>query len=66
MMNAARSGCGEGSAIVKEIKTVLKAAGYTGIRLGVDSGNPQSGAFWRKNGFSVVGIKDYIVMYCRI
>lgn len=66
MMNAARSGCGEGSAIVKEIKAALKAAGYTGIRLGVDNGNPQSGAFWRKNGFSVVEIKDYIVMYCRI
>ena len=29
--------------------------GYREVRLAVDEGNPQSSAFWRKNGFSETG-----------
>lgn len=32
------------------------------MQLGVDKGNPQSFAFWRKNGFEVLREDGYIVM----
>ena len=40
----------------------LKAVGYREIQLGVDKGNPQSLAFWTKNGFEVLREDGYIVM----
>ena len=33
----------------------LAAAGYHRLRLAVDEGNPQSLAFWTKNGFTLTG-----------
>ena len=33
----------------------LSAAGYHRLRLAVDEGNPQSLAFWTKNGFALTG-----------
>ena len=33
----------------------LSAAGYHRLRLAVDEGNPQSLAFWTKNGFTLTG-----------
>lgn len=53
---------GIGSGIISETAASLKAAGYLQLRLGVDPGNPQSFAFWQKNGFSVVSEGAYIVM----
>ena len=32
------------------------------VRLGVDKGNPQSHAFWKKNGFSQIAETQYHVM----
>ena len=62
MMNAQYQGRGIGSQIVDEVTAHLKACGFNEIRLGVDKGNPQSRAFWTKNGFSPVDEKDYILM----
>ena len=44
------------------IRRCLKQLGYQKIRLGVDKGNPQSFAFWSKNGFQVTGETEYIHM----
>lgn len=53
MVSAAHQGTGlGGSALVGEVSAYLRAQGYTKLRLGVDKGNPQSHAFWTKNGFT--------------
>lgn len=62
MMNAKYQNQGIGSRIIKECAAHLRKSGYTKIRLGVDKGNPQSNAFWKKNGFTVVNEGEYIVM----
>ena len=62
MVSAARQGTGLGSALVGEASAYLRAQGYTALRLGVDKGNPQSLAFWTKNGFTQVGEGHYIIM----
>ena len=62
MMNAQKQGRGIGSQIVDEVTAHLKACGFSEMRLGVDKGNPQSRAFWTKNGFSPIEEKAYIVM----
>ena len=62
MMNAQKQGRGIGSQIVDEVTAHLKACGFNEVRLGVDKGNPQSRAFWTKNGFSPIEEKAYIVM----
>ena len=46
-----RQGCGLGSRILRDCMARLAAAGYHRLRLAVDEGNPQSLAFWTKNGF---------------
>lgn len=53
---------GTGSAIIAECAAALRAQGFARIRLGVDKGNPQSNAFWRKNGFAVVDESLYFIM----
>ena len=55
MMDIARQGKGEGSAIVNECAAALAARGYKKIRLAIDLGNPQSEAFWTKNRFVKTG-----------
>ena len=62
MVSAAHQGTGLGSALVDEASAYLGAQGYTKLRLGVDKGNPQSLAFWTKNGFTQVGEGHYIIM----
>ena len=47
-----RQGCGLGSRILRDCMARLSAAGYHRLRLAVDEGNPQSLAFWTKNGFT--------------
>ena len=42
---------GVGSTIVANIRTCCKRLGFTRLRLAIDEGNPQSEAFWTKNGF---------------
>ena len=55
MMDAAFQGRGTGSKIIGECAAYLTSLGYQKIRLGIDKGNPQSDAFWRKNGFIKTG-----------
>lgn len=51
-----------GSKIIRETCACLKSLGFKKVRLGVDRGNPQSFAFWKKNGFSVLDEGEYIRM----
>ncbi len=57
MMEKGEQGRGIGSAIVSECARYFKSVGGHYIRLGFAKGNPQSEAFWRKNGFEPVGIE---------
>lgn len=58
MMNKAFQGKGLGTEVIEECFKNLKAEGYQHIRLGFVKGNPQSEAFWRKNGFERTGVED--------
>jgi len=58
MMNQALQGKGIGSEIIRECGVCLAREGYRYIRLGFAKGNPQSEAFWRKNGFERTGVED--------
>ena len=51
-----------GSKIISESAKYLKILGFHKIRLGVDKENPQSNAFWKKNGFIAVGESEHIIM----
>ncbi len=57
MMEKSEQGRGIGSCIVSECARGFKNAGVRCVRLGFAKGNPQSEAFWRKNGFEPVGIE---------
>lgn len=58
MVDAALQGRGNGSFIIMETAEYLRSIGKTAIRLGIDADNPQSSAFWRKNGFITVSEVD--------
>ena len=62
MVEVVQQHAGIGSRLVTEAADYLYTLGYRKLRLGVDRGNPQSFAFWRKNGFSQVDEGRYIVM----
>lgn len=62
MMDIEYQNKGLGSKIISECAKCLKALGFHKIRLGVDKGNPQSNAFWKKNGFVVTDEGEYIIM----
>ena len=62
MVSAEKQGKGVGSGIIRDMAASLKAVGYREMQLGVDKGNPQSFAFWTKNGFEVLHEDGYIVM----
>lgn len=55
MMDAHYQGQGIGSNIIQSCALHLTSLGYQKIRLGIDKGNPQSYAFWAKNGFIQTG-----------
>jgi len=61
MVSAEKQGKGVGSGIIRDMAASLKAVGYREMQLGVDKGNPQSLAFWTKNGFEVLREDGYIV-----
>lgn len=48
-------GRGVGSGILRDVEAALRAAGFRESRLAVDKGNPQSWAFWTKNGYARYG-----------
>lgn len=58
MMNQDFQGKGIGTKIFRECCARLKEEGYQYIRLGFAKGNPQSEAFWTKNGFKRTGVED--------
>lgn len=55
MMEPSLQGCGTGSAIIQECLAHLASMGFRRVRLAIDRGNPQSRAFWTKNGFALTG-----------
>lgn len=48
-------GHGAGSALLADVLTLLRAQGFCFARLGYVKTNPQSAAFWLKNGFQPTG-----------
>lgn len=54
-MNSNLQGQGVGTAIISNSVTNLAQVGFRKVRLGIDKGNPQSKAFWLKNGFTFTG-----------
>lgn len=57
MMKKQCQGKGIGSAVVEECFDFLSGIGYRFVRLGFARGNPQSEAFWKKNGFTQTGVE---------
>ena len=55
MTRKAVQGRGVGSALIGELLNELREEGFRRVRLAVDRGNPQSKAFWEKNGFALTG-----------
>lgn len=55
MVDQAFQGKGIGSNIIRDLLTYAKNLGYVFARLGYVKGNPQSKAFWHKNGFCKTG-----------
>lgn len=58
MMDKDFQGKGNGTEIFCECCAALKEEGYRYIRLGFAKGNPQSEAFWTKNGLERTGVED--------
>ena len=54
-MNIKLQGNGIGTAIISDSLGYLAQLGFEKVRLGIDRGNPQSKAFWTKNGFELTG-----------
>ena len=54
-MNANLQGQGIGTEIISDSVAYLAQEGFKKVRLGIDKGNPQSKAFWLKNGFTFTG-----------
>lgn len=63
MLSYGFQGKGLGTQIVKDCFGSLKECGYRYLRLGFVKGNPQSEAFWVKNGFVRNGIEDVQELY---
>ena len=55
ILSPACQGRGMGSGILRDTEAALRAAGFRELRLAVDKGNPQSWAFWTKNGYTRYG-----------
>ena len=54
-MNTNLQGQGIGTEIISDSIACLAQVGFKKVRLGIDKGNPQSKAFWQKNGFTFTG-----------
>ena len=54
-MNVNLQGQGIGTGIISDSIDYLAQVGFEKVRLGIDKGNPQSKAFWLKNGFTFTG-----------
>lgn len=56
MLEKSVQGNGVGTDIIAEFCSYMKNVGYSFVRLGYVKGNPQSRAFWLKNGFEETGV----------
>lgn len=54
MVNILYQSQGIGSEIIGSVLDYVKKIGKSKVRLGIDKANPQSKAFWKKNGFKVI------------
>lgn len=54
-MNSVLQGKGIGTIIISDCILCWAQYGFKKVRLGIDKGNPQSEAFWLKNGFAFTG-----------
>ena len=54
-MNTNLQGQGVGTGIISDSIDYMAQVGFEKVRLGIDKGNPQSKAFWLKNGFTFTG-----------
>ena len=54
-INTRFHGNGIGTAIISDCIHYLAQLDFKKVRLGIDKGNPQSKAFWTKNGFQLTG-----------
>ena len=54
MVNILYQGQGIGSEIIGSVLDYVKNIGKAKVRLGIDKANPQSRAFWKKNGFKII------------
>lgn len=65
MMEKTVQGKGRGSALIQQLKAFARTHGFLYLRLGYVKGNRQSECFWKKQGFTPVGIEvrqnSYIV-----
>ena len=55
MTKKERQGFGLGTELIGELLDELRQNKFRKVRLAVDRGNPQSRAFWEKNGFALTG-----------
>lgn len=55
MVNKEVQGKGIGSEIIRESLQYLKKCNFSSVQLAYAKGNPQSEAFWKKNGFTATG-----------
>lgn len=55
MTRKERQGRGLGTELIGELLDELRRGSFRAVRLAVDRGNPQSLAFWEKNGFALTG-----------
>ena len=55
MTKKERQGCGLGTSLIGKLLDELRKEKFCRVRLAIDRGNPQSKAFWEKNGFALMG-----------
>ena len=55
MTKKERQGCGLGTSLIGKLLDELRKEKFCRVRLAIDRGNPQSKAFWEKNGFALTG-----------
>lgn len=66
MLRSDLQGKGLGSALVDDLLSFLQNAGYRSVRLMYVKGNPQSAAFWTKNGFTPTGVEPKQERYTQV
>lgn len=55
MTKKERQGCGLGTSLIGKLFDELRKEKFCRVSLAIDRGNPQSKAFWEKNGFALTG-----------